>query len=51
MMFAKLRPLFRQVDRRTSEEAWRGIGSLLNRFSPDQGAAYLCHADYGAMTA
>lgn len=51
MMFAKLKTLFRKADRRTIEEAWREIGSLLDRFSPDECAAYLRHAGYGAITA
>ena len=51
MLFAKLKTLFRKADRRTIEEAWREVGSLLDRFSPDECAAYLRHAGYGPITA
>ena len=51
MLFAKLKTLFRKADRRTIEEAWREIGSLLDRFSSDECAAYLSHAGYGAVAA
>jgi transposase len=51
MLFAKLKTLFRKADRRTVEESWREVGSLLDRFSPAECAAYLRHAGYGAITA
>ena len=51
MLFAKLKTLFRKADRRTVEQAWREVGSLLNRFKPDECAAYLRHAGYDAVTA
>ena len=51
MMFAKLKTLLRKADRRTIEEAWREVGSLLDHFSPAECAAYLRHAGYGAITA
>jgi hypothetical protein len=51
MLFAKLKTLFRKADRRTIKEAWHEVGSLLDRFSPDNCAAYLRHARYGAVTA
>ena len=51
MLFAKLKTLFRKADRRTIEEAWREIGTLLGRFKPQECEAYLRHAGYGAVTA
>ena len=39
MMVAKLKTLFRKADRRTIEEAWREVRSLLDRFSSSEGAA------------
>lgn len=51
MMFAKLKTLFRKADRRTIEEAWREVGSLLSHFKPDECKAYLQHAGYDAITA
>ena len=51
MMFAKLKALFRKADRRTVEEAWREVGRLIDLFGPNECAAYLRHAGYGAITA
>jgi transposase len=48
MVFAKLKTLFRKTDARTTEAAWRKVGDLLDRFSPNECAAYLRHAGYGA---
>ena len=50
MLFAKLKPLFRKADRRTVEEAWREVGSLLDCLSPEVCAAYRRHAGYDAKT-
>ncbi len=50
MLFAKLKTLFRKADRRTIETAWREIGTLLDLVTPDECAAYLRHAGYGAIT-
>lgn len=50
MLFAKLKTLFRKADRRTIEEAWREVGHLLDRFPPDECAAYLRNAGYGSIT-
>ena len=44
MLFAELKTLFRKADRRTLEEAWRAVGSLLHQFSPSECAAHLRHA-------
>src|SRR5262245_45421246 len=35
-VFAKLKTLLRKIDPRTIETTWRGIGDLLNRFTPQQ---------------
>ncbi len=51
MLFAKLKTLFRKADRRTIEQAWREVGTLLSHFSPAECAAYLNHVGYGAKTA
>ena len=51
MLFAKLKTLFRKADRRSVEEAWREVGSLLDRFSHSECAASLRHAGYGEVTA
>jgi hypothetical protein len=48
---ASLKTLFRKADRRTIEDAWREVGSLLDRFSPTECAAYLRHAGSGAVAA
>jgi transposase len=50
MLFAKLKTLFRKADRRTVEEAWRELASLLYHCKPDECEAYLRHAGYGAIT-
>lgn len=49
MVFAKLKTLFRKADARAVEEAWRKIGHLLDRFSPEECAAYIRHAGYGSI--
>ena len=50
-LFATLKTLFRKADRRTIEEAWREVGSFLDHFKPEECAAYLRHAGYGAIIA
>ena len=50
MVFSKLKTLFRKADRRTLEEAWREVGALLDLFPPDECAAYMRHAGYGAKS-
>ena len=50
LLFAKLKRLFRKADRRTVEEAWRKVGTLLDQFTPAECEAYLRHAGYGAKT-
>lgn len=50
MVFAKLKTLLRKADRRSIEEAWREVGSLLDLFGADECAAYLRHAGYASKT-
>ncbi len=50
MVFSKLKTLFRKADRRTVEEVWREVGALLDLFPPDECAAYMRHAGYGAKS-
>ncbi len=45
-VFAKLKTLLRKTDPRTIEATWRGIGSLLDRFTPKECANYLANAGY-----
>ena len=40
MAFAKLKTLLRQAPERTRDGLWRRIGSLLDRFTPDECANY-----------
>jgi transposase len=44
-VFAKLRTLLRKADERSIAAVWNRIGSLLERFSPDD-ANYINHAGY-----
>ncbi|MGC2521957.1 MAG: IS630 family transposase, partial [Stellaceae bacterium] len=47
-VFAKLKTLLRKTDPRTIEATWRGIGSLLDRFTPQECANYLTNAGYAS---
>ena len=47
-VFAKLKTLLRKTDPRTIEATWRGIGSLLDRFTPLECANYLANAGYAS---
>ena len=47
-VFAKLKHLLRAAAERTREATWRRIGTLLDRFPPDECAAYLRNSGYGA---
>jgi transposase len=47
-VFAKLKTLLRKTDPRTIEDTWRGIGSLLDRFTPQECANYLDNAGYAS---
>ena len=43
-VFAKLKTPLRKTDPRTTEQTWRGIGTLLDRFTPQECANYLANA-------
>ena len=47
-VFAKLKTLPRKLDPRTTEATWRGIGTLLDHFSPQECANYLVNAGYAS---
>ena len=47
-VFAKLKTLLRKTDPRTIETTWRGIGELLDRFTPEECANYLTNAGYAS---
>ena len=47
-VFAKLKTLLRKTDPRTIEATWRGIGALLDQFSPKECANYLANAGYAS---
>jgi len=47
-VFAKLKTLLRKTDPRTTQATWRGIGSLLDRFKPEECANYLVNAGYAS---
>ena len=47
-VFAKLKTLLRKTDPRTIEATWRGIGALLDRFTPTECANYLTNAGYAS---
>ena len=47
-VFAKLKTLLRKTDPRTTEATWRGIGTLLDRFKPEECANYLVNAGYAS---
>jgi transposase len=47
-VFAKLKTLLRKADPRTIEQTWRGIGALLDRFTPQECANYLLNAGYAS---
>jgi transposase len=47
-VFAKLKALLRGAARRTIQGLWSLIGELLDRYSPDECAAYLRHCGYAA---
>jgi len=45
-VFAKLRTLLRSARARALETLWSAIGSLLDRFSPDECKRCICHCGY-----
>ena len=48
-VFAKLKTLLRKADERSTEATWRRIGTLLDRFTPDECANYLRNAGYASI--
>ena len=48
-MFAKLKTLLRKAAERTVEATWRRIGSLLERFKPEECANYFKNAGYASI--
>ena len=47
-VFAKLKAFLRCAAERTVEATWRRIGSLLDRFRPDECSRYFAHAGYAS---
>ncbi|MGH7736174.1 MAG: IS630 family transposase, partial [Gemmatimonadales bacterium] len=47
-VFSKLKTLLRKLDPRTTEAAWRGIGDLLDHFTPQECANYLANSGYAS---
>jgi len=47
-VFAKLKHLLREASERSREATWKRIGTLLDRFPPDECANYLTNSGYGA---
>ena len=45
-VFSKIKTLLRKQDPRTVEATWRSVGTVLNRFTPDECQHYLDHAGY-----
>jgi len=45
-VFAKLKHLLRKAAERSVEATWRRIGTLLDRFSPDECSRYLVNSGY-----
>lgn len=48
-VFAKLKTLLRRTAARTVEDTWKGIGSLLCAFSPQECANYLKNSGYASI--
>jgi transposase len=48
-VFAKLKILLRKADERTIDGVWRRIGTLLQRFTPQECARYLHNAGYASV--
>src|SRR5437763_3220649 len=47
-VFSKLKTLLRRTDPRTIEATWRGIGALLDHFTPQECANYLANSGYAS---
>lgn len=48
-VFAKLKHLLRKAAERTKEAVWTRIGTLLDRFSPEECANYLVNSGYASV--
>jgi transposase len=48
-VFAKLKTLLSKAAKRTIEDTWRQIGTLLRRFSPQECANYFRNAGYASI--
>ena len=48
-VFAKLKTLLRKAATRTVEDTWKGIGSLLSSFAPEECANYLRNSGYASV--
>ena len=47
-MLSKVKTLLRKADERSVDATWKRIGSLLDRFSPDECGNYLVNSGYAA---
>lgn len=47
-VFSKLKRLFRKLEARTGEEAWKGLGALLDKFTPTECANYIRNSGYAS---
>ena len=47
-VFAKLKLMLRRAAERTTQDTWRRIGTLLDRFAPDECARYLTNSGYAS---
>src|SRR5215510_9368673 len=47
-VFAKLKTPLCKTDPRTTEATWRGIGTILDHFKPEECANYLVNAGYAS---
>jgi transposase len=45
-VFSKIKTLLRRQDPRTVEATWRSVGTILQRFPPEECSRYLAHAGY-----
>ena len=48
-MFSKLKRLLRKANARTVDAIWQRIGSLLERFSPEECKNYIRGAGYASI--
>jgi transposase len=48
-VFAKLKTLLRKVAARTVEETWKGIGNVLDAFTPQECANYIRNSGYASI--